>query len=260
MPDEVITITRYQGAQQARLHSFMQQFVQNIADRSRSYSCLYLRDHDYLEHGLLTNERGSYSLMAAAMDRITPVHQSEMSVNKRVDYRNRANRDLPRERAGRVDLWSYFDGFEYFMEFKRAFVTPKLIRSCAVPKKASGPWNDLLKQITEVKQGVRHNPDYDEYEDRTFFIGMQTITFRLRSKNCKTIKSTHNNQFTQAELRNWTQKLTRKPDAVFAWQITPERHRIRPIAWGDGDKAIKWASYPCHLFCFTIERNHPPRA
>ncbi len=260
MPNNVITITRYQCIQQTRLHSFMQRFVQNIADRSSSYGRLYLRDHDYLEHGLLTNERGSYSLMAAAMDRVTPVHQSEMSVNRRVDYRNQANQDLPRERIGRVDLWSYFDGFEYFMEFKRAFVTPNKIRGGGVPKKVSGPWNELVNQIAQAKQGVRHNPDYNGYEDRTYFIGMQIITFRLRSKNRETITSAQVNHFTQMELRNWAQQLTPNPHAVFAWQITPQRHRIRPISWGEDEEAIKWASYPCHLFCFTIERNPSPRA
>ena len=59
MPNNIITITKFRGAQQDRLHSFLQQFVQNIADRSRQYSRLYLRDQDHLEYGLLTNERGS---------------------------------------------------------------------------------------------------------------------------------------------------------------------------------------------------------
>ena len=150
MPNNVITIKRYQGTHQARLRSLLQQFTQNIAGQSRQYSRLYLRDQGYLEYGLLTNERGSYSLMAAAMDRITPMHQSEMSVNRRVDYRNPANQDLPRERAGRVDLWFCCDKFEYFMEFKHAFFSPRLIRGCAVPQKVSGPWDKLVNQIAEV--------------------------------------------------------------------------------------------------------------
>ena len=194
------------------------------------------------------------------MDRITPMHQSEMSVSRRVDYRNPANQNLPRERAGRVDLWSYFDGFEYFMEFKRAYLSPRQIHGCAIPKIVSGPWDELINQITEVKRGVGRNPDYKEYEDRTYFIGMQTNTLLQRSKNRKTIESTYVNQFTQDELRKWAQKLSPNPDAVFAWQITPQRHRIRPIAWSKDEKETKWVSFPCHLFCFTIERNDPPRS
>ena len=202
MPNEIITIRRFRGVQQDRLHSFLQQFVQNLADRSRKYSRLNLRDQDYLDYGLLTNERGSYSLMAAAMDSITPMHQSEMSVSRRVDYRNPANEDLPRERSGRIDLWSYFDGVEYFLEFKRAYLSPRQIHRCALPKKIKDSWRTLVKQITEVKGGVGRNPDYKGYEDRTYFIGMQTITLRQRSKTRKTIESTYVNQFTQNELRN----------------------------------------------------------
>lgn len=260
MPNNIITIIRYDGAQQARLHSFLQQFVQNIADRSRKYIHLYLRDQSHLDYGLLTNERGSYSLVAAAMDRITPVHQSEMSVSRRVDYRNPANRDLPRKRRGRVDLWSYFDGFEYFLEFKRTYLSPTQVHNCTVPKKARNSWSDLVDQIAEVKRGVGRNPDYKGYEDRTYFIGMQTITLLRRSKNRTTIQSPYVNEFTQVELRNWAQRLPLSPDAVFAWQIARQEHRICPIAWNKDNQEIKWASFPCHLFCFTIKRNEPPRS
>ena len=259
MPNNIITITRYDGAQQARLHSFLQQFVQNIANRSREYIRLNFRDQNRLDYGLLTNERGSYSLMAAAMDRITPIHQSEMSVRRRVDYRNPANQDRLREPGGRVDLWSYFDGFEYFLEFKRTYLSPKQVHNCTVPKKAGNSWKDLVNQIKEVKRGVGRNPDYKGYEDRTYFIGMQTITLLQRSKNRTTIRSSYVNEFTQVELRNWVQQLPPSPDAVFAWQIARQKHRICPIAWNK-DREIKWASLPCHLFCFTIKRNDPPRS
>ena len=205
--------------------------------------------------GLLTNERGSYSLMAAAMDRITPMHQSEMSVMRRVDYRNRANRNLPRERAGRVDLWSSHEGLEYFLEFKRAFLSPRQIHGCVVPGKIKDSWATLINQIAEVKQGVRRNPDYLGYEDHTYFIGMQIISLRLRSENRETIESAYVNEFTKAELTNWVQELSPNPGAVFAWQIAPKKYRILPIAWTDDEEETRWASFPCHLFCFTIHRN-----
>ena len=45
-------------------------------------------------------------------------------------------------------------------------------------------------QVAEVKRGVEmRNPDYEGYEDRTYFVGMQTITLRQRSKDRKTIRS-----------------------------------------------------------------------
>ena len=174
MPTNITTITKYRGDQQERLGFFLQRFVQNIADLSSRYCRLYLKDTGYLDYGLLTNERGSYSLMAAAIDRITPMHQSEMSVSRRVDYRRPANRDRPRERAGRVDLWSYTEEFEYFMEFKRAYLSSRQIHDCAVPKKISDSWTKLVNQIDEVKRGVARNPDYVGYENRTYFILITT--------------------------------------------------------------------------------------
>ena len=161
MPNNIVTITRYHGTHRDRLHSFLQKFVQNIAAGSSRYSRLSLQGPGYLDYGLLTNERGSYSLMAAAMDRITPMHQSEMSVSRRVDYRNPANRGHPRERAGRVDLWSCYDGFEYFLEFKRALLSPGQIHGCIVPKNIKDSWGKLVNQIAGVKRGVARNPDPD---------------------------------------------------------------------------------------------------
>lgn len=256
MPNDVVTITKYQGTHQNRLHDFLQKFVQNIADRSRQYSRRSLRDQGFLDYGLLTNERGSYSLMAAAMDRITPMHQSEMSVNRRVDYRNPANQDLPRVRSGRVDLWSYYEGFEYFLEFKRALLSPRQIHDCAVPSQIKKSWRTLVKQVADVKRGVGNNPDYTGYENCTYFVGMHTITLRQRRTKRKTIESEYINKFTETELRQWAQKISpNPPDAVFAWQIAPQKHRICPIAWNKDGEVTKWASFPCHLFCFTIDRN-----
>ena len=203
MPIKIVTITRYRGSHEDRLNSLLLQFVQNIAARSHQYRRLWFQDQGHLDYGLLANERSSYSLLAAAMDRITPMHQSEMSVSRRVDYRNPANRDLPRERAGRVDLWSYYDGFEYFLEFKRALLSPRQIHGCVVPKKINISWSTLVNQIAEVKQGVGRNPNYEGYEDRTYFIGMQTVTLRQRSGNRKTIDSDYVNEFTDTELTHF---------------------------------------------------------
>ena len=254
MPNDIITVTGYHGPAGHRLRCLLKQFVKNISHRSRQYMRLHLQDQGYLDYGLLTNERGSYSLMAAAMDRITPMHQSEMSMSKRVDYRNRANRDRAREQSGRVDLWCCHEGFEYFLEFKHAFVSPGQVHGCTVPKKVREPWHKLVRQIAEVRRGVARNPDYNGYEDRTYFIGMQIVALRQRNQNRKTIESGHVNEFTDAELRRWTRKLSPNPDAVFAWRIGPQDLRIRRT-WDEEGHEAGWASFPCHLFCFKIGRN-----
>ena len=137
------------------------------------------------------------------------------------------------------------------MEFKRAFLSPRQIHNCAVPKRVWSPWDKLVNQITEVKQGVGRNLDYKDYEDRTYFIGMQINTLLQRSKNPKTIKSTYVNEFTQVELRDWAQQVNPRPDAVFAWRIASQKHRICPISWSKDEKETKWVSFPA--ICFASQ-------
>ena len=102
---------------------------------------------------------------------------------------------------------------------------------------------------------MRRNPDYKGYEDRTYFIGMHTISLRQLSASRKIIESAYFNEFTAAGLKNWVQKLSPNLDAVFAWQIVAKKYRILPIEWTADEVETKWATFPCHLFCFTIARN-----
>ncbi len=254
MPTKPITITRYRGPHEHENIFFLRTFVENIAKRSHKYSRLYLKEYGILANGLLTGERGSYSLMAAAMDRITPMYESEMSVHRRrVNRLDPKNEVDPGERTGRVDLWSCFRGLEYFMEFKRSYLSADYVHGCDVPKGIGDKWRELDEQVDAARQGVGSN---NGYEECTYFIGMHTITPYRTCQNEESInRSLEGDQFSVKKLRKWAKGLSPQPDAVFAWKIRKNRHKFCPISWDDDDRESRWETYPCHLFCFRIMRN-----
>ena len=127
MKIQIVTIKKYHGTRQERLSSLLRKFVENIAALTTEYCDMWWKKEGYIDYNLLSNERGSYSLMAAAMHRITPMHQSELSVDRRIDRRRRENKGRKKTVSGRLDLWSYFEGFEYYFEFKRLHVSPNQI-------------------------------------------------------------------------------------------------------------------------------------
>ena len=201
MKIEIVTIKKYQGTRQKRLNSLLRQFVENIAALTTEYCDMWLEEYGDLDYNLLLNERGSYSLMAAAMQLITPMHQSEMSVVRKVDRRRRGNQDRDKTISGRIDLWAYSNGFEYYFEFKRSHVSPNQIINCSIPNKISVSWSTLINQISEVRDDLVIDPVYEDFENHTYFVGMHTITIRQRSKNRETLQSESVNHFSEYSLR-----------------------------------------------------------
>lgn len=255
MSVDIVTIKKYRGPKAERVGAFVKQFVRNIAICSVRYCNMSIRELDQMYYALLSNERGAYSLMSAAMHRITPVHQSEMSIRRRFDLRRKGNQGRESVGSGRVDLWSYSNGVEYFLEFKRSYVALRSIESPTEQKTVSDSWSTLIKQIGEVRGGIAREEGYNGYESSTFFIGMQVITLRQSSIFWDKIQSKSNEQVAVAALRTWSEKLIPNADSVLVWNVTRNKHRIRPIDWDENDSANKWQIIPCHLFAFTISRN-----
>ena len=207
-----------------------------------------------IDYNLLSSERGVYSLLSVAIHGITPIHQSEMGVIRRVDRRRRGNQDRHRTANGRVDLWCYSGGIEYFFEFKRTFISPKRIYGCAVPNKVAESWSKVTNQIAEVKRGVADDSSYEGYEDHTYFIGMHIITLRQRSKRSNMLEANFEDKLSENKMRQWAGKIYPDVDSVIVWNIAQEEMRSRPIDWDRSDRETEWEAIPCHLFCFKIER------
>ena len=257
MNADISVIKRYSGTQKKNVNNvnnFLQEFVSNIASSSTKYCRQSIKQWDYMDYNLLATERGVYSLLSASVDAITPIHRSEMGVIRRVDHRRRGNQDQKEEAIGRVDLWCCKDGIEFFLEFKRTYISPEKIIKLSVPGKIKDAWNTLTEQVAQVRGGVRKDLDYQGYESSTVFIGMHIITLRRMSTDWSKIEAALAECISRDEIISWSKKLPRSVDSIIEWKIGQNTHKFREID-RDDDEPTRWAAFPRHLFCFKIEFN-----
>ena len=258
MNADISVIKRYCGTQQKNVNVFLRQFVNNIASSSTNYCKQSLKQLGYMDNNLLATERGVYSLLSASVHAITPIHKSEMGVTRRVDRRRRENQDQSKTATGRVDLWCYKDGIEFFLEFKRTYISPENIIKLSVPGKIEVAWKTLTEQVNQVKGGVGKDLSYEGYESRTVFVGMHIITLRRTSKDRSKIDTALTECISPKKIRSWSEQLsryTRSIDSIIEWKIGQNTHKFCEIDWDDDDEPTRWAAFPRHLFCFKIEFN-----
>lgn len=258
MNADISVIKKYYGTQEKKVNDFLRQFVNNIASYSTDYCEESLKQLGYMDYNLLATERGVYSLLSASVHAITPIHKSEMGVTRRVDHRRRGNQDRREPAAGRVDLWCYKDGIEFFLEFKRTYISPENIIKLSVPGKIKDAWKILTEQVDQVRGGVDKDTSYQGYESHTVFVGMHIITLRRMSRDRSKIKDALAECIRPKEIRSWSELFPRPPrsiDSIIEWKIGQNNHKFREIDWDDDDEPTQWAAFPRHLFCFKIEFN-----
>ena len=256
MNTDISVIKRYSGTQEKKVKFFLREFVSNIASYSTKYCRQSIKEWDYMDYNLLATERGVYSLLSASVDAITPIHKSEMGVPRRKDLRKTVNKDKKKTATGRVDLWCYKDGIEFFLEFKRSYISPENIIKPFVPGKIKDAWNTLTEQVIQMKDGVGKDPDYQGYESRTVFVGMHIITLRRMSKDRSKIDTALAEFISPKKIRSWSKQLPRSTisiDSIIEWKISQHDHKFREIDGNDGKP--RWVAFPRHLFCFNIEFN-----
>ena len=234
--------------------SNLTKFVENIETRCRQYYCEHLAEWEYAYYNLLANERRLYSPMGAAMHNVTPIHQSEAPVTRRRDRRKTQNKNRTKSGGGRVHLWTCSDGAEYFFEFKRSSASLARIRN-EVPKKISERWENLGRQVDEIKSGIKKDENYTDLESSTYFIGMHVITLYKSSKYRERLVNDDVDGETTRVLKCLRKRFRRNPDLVLAWIIDDEEMRIIPTEWDNEDEESKWELIPFHLFCFIVEKN-----
>ena len=180
--------------------------------------------------------------MSASVHAITPIHKSEMGVTRRKDRRRRGNQDQRKTATGRVDLWCYKDGIEFFLEFKRTYISPENIIKPFVPGKIKNAWETLTEQVDQVRRGVGKDPSYQEYESRTVFVGMHIITLRRMSRDRSKIDAALAECISPKKIRSWSKQLlrstrsTRSIDSIIEWKIGQNTHKFCEIDWDDDDE------------------------
>ena len=236
------TAIPYVGHNQETINFFIKHFVMNLSNFNRKHY-EYCDEHlGYAHHNFLYKEREIYSLAAAAIHKLTPVHQSESRVVKRKDRRNPKNKGLEKEGNGRVDLWAYKDEIEYYFEFKRSYCSIRYIADKKSPDRVSKPWKNLVDQIKQVRAPLKDEPN-------TCCVGLQMVTPFKSSGSKEALSNSRNIECN--EIMKFIGKFQPNPDAAF-WCMNDNKSKISPTEWDRNDQESRWVLHPCHLFLFTI--------
>lgn len=241
MPVEIMK--RYRGNNAKIVNPFIEEYIISIMKCTKKYHRDFSKEFGYSDYNLFGRERTLYSLLSAAMDRITPIHVSENSIIRKRDRRNPINRNKEQKARGRIDLWSCKDGIEYFFEFKRSYVSLRNINDGQDVKRILKPWKSLVKQITEVEAGVSNRD--------ACYVGLQIITPYMVS-GCED-EFTNAPEVTGKHLKELINRFKPRPPDALLRHFNPRNMRVIPIDWDKNDNPIKWEFHPFHLFCFTIK-------
>ena len=237
---------RYSGLSDRKINALIRAFVAQIAMCNRKYIEVCTTEWGHRHYHFLYKEREIYSLMSAAMHQITPVHQSESRVTRKRDRRNPINRGRDREGRGRVDLWAYKDGIEYFFEFKRSYVSLNSVADGKIPNQVMNPWTQLDQQVKQVKDGLK---DWE----KICCIGLQVITpYRSRRGSEPFSPEQLPRRRIGKDIASWTERFHPNPDAIL-WYIDEEEMSLIPTMWDAEDENVeRWEFHPYHLFLFRI--------
>ena len=244
----IVWVKRSGGPGSQRLNSFLQKFAENISICAQTYHEEFVREFEYSSYPLLGRERQIYSLLSVAMHKLTVIHQSETGITRRRDLRIRQNKGRKKSGKGRVDLWSYNDGVEYFFEFKRSFISIASVKNGTIIADIRKNWKSINRQVEEVKSGVLE--EYGYYELPVYFIGLHIITaYRSSSNEDLLLERT---SIADKTIKQWMENLDPVPHAALCYR-TDDKMSKNPIKWtDDGSEEKMWELHPCHLFCFTI--------
>ena len=236
----IVVVKPYCGPNSGTINPFIKEYIRSVMACTKQYNRLFRKEFGYSHYNLFSRERTIYSLMSAAMHRLTPVHESEIPITRRRDMRLAINQDREPETSGRVDLWSCKDGIEYFFEFKRSYVSLfDVVNNQRVPR-IHRQWSRLVQQVGEVRRG--------QPNEGACYIGLQIITPFLSSQDKDIILSPP--MVTRRHIENWMPRLGRHLHAVL-YHSNPRNMRVTPTKWNRNEE-VRWEFHPCHLFCFTI--------
>ena len=174
----VHTAKKYHGSKETKINSFIDQFIGNIKFCNRKYNRIFKKKFKYNNYNFIYGESQIYSLIHAAIHKLTPVHQSECGIARRRDRRNPIDRGKNKTGNGRADLWAYMDGIEYFLELKRSYISwDTVLNEGQIPLRVSGPWVHLVRQTDGVSRELRDEVKKGQrYKKSTCSVGLQIVT------------------------------------------------------------------------------------
>ncbi len=133
---------------------FFLELAKNIFKQSFKYWENYGKDEDCLP--ILHSEECSKSTFAVALDRITPVHMSEVSFEKTDKSKNKKNRF--------VDFWCQTENkVNYFIELKHGHYCVSEGTDTKPHCKTESKKTELIKQIVDIKNNKKLWSDREVY-------------------------------------------------------------------------------------------------
>ena len=188
--------------------SFFEDLTKNVFYQSYKYYKEHLSITGYGQLPILETEKKLYSTVAAAIDKITPIHLSEWPFNPSDE-----NTDSPRI----VDLWclhkegSSGRAINYFIELKKSEYCLNKNTQKEFRKDVAKDIKSSIKQIDSIR---KINPEWDG--DDNAFIGMPIIHgYYRKSKEDYTYKDVVENIYEIIDKRLKAQLLTS------TWHIPP---------------------------------------
>ena len=180
---------------------FFVEMVKNVFNQSYRYWEKHCQMTKSGEMPLLYSERNLYSTFAVAIDKITPIHLSEWSLNPS-DYNKL---DIGR----RVDLWCLTQNGEsgkrlnYFIEIKKGHYNLNKNSKKEFQKSVEEDINSLAKQITSIKK-----LSLEWAGDDNVFLGVPVIHgFYLDGKKFFDANNVRENIYEQIDKRSNAQLL-----------------------------------------------------
>lgn len=149
------------------IKAFFKKLTTNVFRQAVTYHENALDISGCSEIPLLYTERNLYSMFAVAIDKITPVHLSEWSLN---------NIDESAHGLRRVDFWCLHRNgdsgvrLNYFIELKKSHYCVSSGTVAEFANTAIGTINDLHKQVVELK---KIKPSFEG--DGNVFMGIAVI-------------------------------------------------------------------------------------
>ncbi len=125
---------------------FFEELTNNIFENSYEYWKMYKEITGLKENPLLYNERNMYSIVASAINKITPVHLSEWSISKK------SNKELLNNRF--IDFWCLEKGntpINYFIELKKVEYNIGISTFKEFQTYVESNTRDLIRQIRDIK-------------------------------------------------------------------------------------------------------------
>lgn len=161
---KLIRVDDFEGKNSKITREFLDGLLQKVIESSQRYCVASAKSNKEFDHPLRWPERCMYSVFSSAISQLTPLHLSELGVD-RSDRRSR------KSRGGRVDFWAQYEKCDpqcekcdFLLELKRATFSSDINL-----EKIKANWESVLRQTKGLKK------DAKGWSENYVLVGLQVL-------------------------------------------------------------------------------------